>query len=115
MIQTRRIYEPAAKSDGRRILVDRIWPRGVSKERAKIDFWAKATAPSTELRRWYQHDPEKWPEFRRRYFAELDAMPEALAELRRELGTGQVTLVFSSVEEELNNASALREYLEAQA
>jgi uncharacterized protein YeaO (DUF488 family) len=111
-IQTRRIYESESASDGRRILIDRLWPRGVAKEKARIDFWAKSVAPSTELRKWYKHDPKKWDEFRRRYFAELDANPEGLAELRSELGSGVVTLVFSSKEEELNNSSAMREYLE---
>lgn len=99
--------------DGRRILVDRLWPRGLSKAAARIDHWAKAVAPSTALRRWYGHDPAKWKEFRRRYFAELDANPAGLAELRRHLGKGRVTLLFSSKEERLNNATALREYLEA--
>ena len=111
-LRTKRIYDEPSRSDGRRILIDRLWPRGVSKENAKIDFWAKSVAPSTELRKWYQHDPEKWPEFRDRYFAELDANPEGLAELRTHLDNEHVTIVFSSKEERLNNASALREYLE---
>jgi uncharacterized protein YeaO (DUF488 family) len=110
-IRTKRIYEPPARADGRRILVDRLWPRGLSKTAARIDYWAKAIAPSTRLRQWYGHDPAKWKEFRRRYFAELDANPRGLAELRRHLGTGTVTLLFSSREERLNNAMALREYL----
>lgn len=110
-IRTKRIYEPPAREDGRRILVDRLWPRGLSKTAARIDYWAKAIAPSTRLRRWYGHDPAKWKEFRRRYFAELDANPQGLAELRRHLGRGTVTLLFSSREERLNNAMALREYL----
>lgn len=112
-IRTKRIYEPPARGDGRRILVDRLWPRGLSKTAARIDYWAKAIAPSTRLRRWYGHDPAKWKEFRRRYFAELDANPQGLAELRRHLGRGTVTLLFSSREERLNNAMALREYLKA--
>jgi len=111
-IQTKRIYEEAAESDGRRILIDRLWPRGISKEAAKIDFWVQSIAPSNELRRWYQHDPEKWPEFRRRYFEELEGNPAGLEELRAQLGDAAVvTFVFSSKEEKLNNASALREYL----
>lgn len=110
---TKRIYEPAERSDGRRILIDRLWPRGVSKEKAAVDYWAKEAAPSSELRKWYQHDPEKWPEFKTRYFAELDAAPEALAALRKELAPGLNTIVFSSKEEELNNAHALILYLEA--
>lgn len=110
-IRTKRIYEPPARGDGRRILVDRLWPRGLSKTAARIDYWAKDVAPSTRLRQWYGHDPAKWKEFRRRYFAELDANPQGLAELRRHLGRGTVTLLFSSREERLNNAMALREYL----
>lgn len=112
-LRTKRIYEGRARSDGRRILIDRLWPRGVSKAEAGIDFWAKSVAPSQDLRRWYQHDPEKWPEFRRRYFAELDANPSGLAELRVQLGEGTTTLLFSSKEERLNNAAALLEYLES--
>ncbi len=114
-IRTKRIYEPRAASDGRRILIDRLWPRGVSKASAEIDYWAKSVAPSNELRRWYQHDPDKWKEFRRRYFSELRANPEGMAELREHLGSGTNTLLFGSKEEVLNNASALREYLEAKA
>jgi uncharacterized protein YeaO (DUF488 family) len=83
----------------------------MSKADAHVDFWAKSVAPSHELRRWYQHDPEKWDEFRRRYFAELDANPAGVAELREQLGRGTVTLLFGSKEERLNNASALVEYL----
>jgi uncharacterized protein YeaO (DUF488 family) len=112
-LRTKRIYDEPSRSDGRRILVDRLWPRGVSKDAAKIDFWAKSTAVSNELRRWYQHDAAKWPKFRGRYFAELDANPEGLAELLSQLDGHTATLVFSSKEESLNNASALREYLEA--
>ncbi len=111
-IRTKRVYEAAREADGRRILVDRLWPRGLSKAAARIDYWAKAIAPSTKLRQWYGHDPAKWKEFRRRYFAELDANPEGVAELRRELGKGAVTFLYSSREERLNNATALQEYLQ---
>lgn len=111
-IQTKRVYEPARESDGRRILVDRLWPRGLSKAAARIDYWAKAIAPSTKLRQWYGHDPAKWKEFRRRYFAELEANPEGIDELRRELRKGAVTFLYSSREERLNNATALQEYLQ---
>jgi uncharacterized protein YeaO (DUF488 family) len=110
-INTKRAYEKATAQDGVRILVDRLWPRGVSKTIAKIDYWAKNTAPSNALRRWYGHDPEKWDEFRRRYFAELDANSDAVAELRGHIGRGPVTFVFASKEEQLNDATALREYL----
>lgn len=112
-IRTKHIYELPEGVDGRRILVDRLWPRGLTKSAVRIHYWAKAIAPSTQLRRWYGHDPAKWKEFRRRYFAELDANPSGLADLRRHLGRGTTTLLYSSKEERLNNATALREYLEA--
>jgi uncharacterized protein YeaO (DUF488 family)/GNAT superfamily N-acetyltransferase len=111
-LRTKRVYDAPAPRDGRRILVDRLWPRGVSKQKAQIDYWAREVAPSPALRRWYRHDPEKWPEFRRRYFAELGAKPDALSELRRNLGQGVTTLVFSSREAKRNNAAALKEFLE---
>ena len=111
-IRTKRVYDPPSRSDGRRILIDRLWPRGLSKARAGVDFWAQAVAPSHALRRWYQHEPKKWPEFRRRYFMELNANPAGLAQLRAHLGRGTVTLLFGSKETRLNNAAALRAYLE---
>lgn len=114
-IRTKRIYDPPARSDGRRILIDRLWPRGLSKAAVKIDYWAQGIAPSTKLRRWYGHEPGKWQEFRRRYFAELDANPDGLAELRSQLGTGAVTLLYGSKETRLNNATALSEYLQGRA
>ncbi len=110
-IRTKRVYESPDREDGRRILVDRLWPRGLSKAAARIDYWAKAIAPSTRLRRWYGHDPAKWKEFRRRYFAELDANVAGVDALRRELGKGTVTFLFSSREARLNNAAALLDYL----
>jgi len=112
-LQLKRVYEPPAEHDGMRILVDRLWPRGLSKAEAKIDFWAKAVAPSTELRRWYQHEPEKWPEFQRQYFAELQNNPEAVQQLIAKIGTGNATLLFSAKETHLNNAAVLKDYLEA--
>ena len=114
-IRTKRVYDPPAPSDGRRILIDRLWPRGLSKEAAQLYLWAKSIAASHELRRWYQHDPAKWDEFRRRYSAELDANPDGLAELLSELGRGTVTLLYGSKETRLNNATALREYLESRS
>lgn len=111
-IQTKRVYDAPTPADGQRILIDRYWPRGLSKSEVRIDYWAKAIAPSTELRQWYGHDPAKWKDFRRRYFAELDANPEGVAELRSHLVKGTITLVFSSKEERLNNAAALKEYLQ---
>lgn len=110
-LAVKRVYEPPSPRDGLRVLVDRLWPRGLKKEDARLDLWARELAPSTKLRQWYQHDPEKWPEFRRRYFAEIDEHPDAVKDLVARARRGQVTLVFSSREERLNNAVALREYL----
>jgi uncharacterized protein YeaO (DUF488 family) len=112
-IRTKRVYEAKARTDGRRILIDRLWPRGLTKADAAVDFWARAIAPSHELRRWYQHAPAKWPEFRARYFAELNANPAGIAELRANCGHGPVTFLYSSKETRLNNATALAEYLES--
>ncbi len=114
-IQTKRVYDKPDQADGRRILIDRLWPRGLSKTTARIDYWAKPVAPSSDLRRWFQHEPAKWDEFRRRYFAEIDANPAGLAELRSHLGSSTVTLLYASKEARFNNASALREYLEARS
>ncbi len=111
-IKIKRAYESPSDDDGYRILVDRLWPRGISKEKAKIDFWPKELAPSTELRRWYGHDPEKWSEFKSRYFAELDGNRELLNELLEYVHKGAVTFVYSSKEQRLNNAVALKEYVE---
>ena len=113
-IELKRVYEPADKSDGARILVDRLWPRGVSKEEAALDAWLKDLSPSTGLREWFGHDPAKWAEFRKRYFAELEGggETEALAELRGWVGKGRVTLLFAAHDEAHNNAVALREYLQ---
>jgi len=111
-IRIKRAYEDPAAEDGTRILVDRLWPRGLSKEKAKIDDWPKEIAPSDELRRWYGHDPEKWDEFCSRYFDELQDRPEQVEKLREQARQGRVTFVFSSKEEKLNNAVALKEYLE---
>ena len=112
IVRTKRIYEEPSASDGVRVLIDRLWPRGVSKESAAIDYWAKTVAPSHELRVWYGHDRAKWLEFRDRYWAELDANVEGIAELVSRVKGATVTLVFSSREQELNNASALQQYLE---
>ncbi len=110
-IVTKRIHEPFSAGDGRRILVDRLWPRGISNESARIDAWVKEVAPSNELRRWYDHDPARWDEFRQRYFAELDANPEGVAALEAELQGRKLTFLFAAKETERNNATALREYL----
>ena len=112
-IHIKRIYDSAEPSDGIRILVDKLWPRGISRERANLDFWAKDLAPSTELRKWYKHDSKHWAEFRHRYFAELESKPEALSELKTYFSGGVVTFLFSSKEMKLNNAVALKEYVES--
>ena len=111
-IKVKRIYENPESGDGKRILVDRLWPRGMSKEKARIDLWIKDIAPSDDLRRWYQHDPEKWEAFQQRYARELKAIPEVVERLIVEIEEGSVTFVFSSKEEKLNNAWALKAYLE---
>jgi len=110
-LKVKRIYEEPAAADGTRILVDRLWPRGLTKEAARIDHWAKAIAPSNQLRQWYGHDAAKWDEFRRRYFAELDANAAGLEELRAQLRGRAVTLLYQSKEARINNAVALQEYL----
>lgn len=113
MVKLKRAYEPPSPADGRRVLVDRLWPRGVTKAEAGLDLWLKDVAPSTALRQWFGHDPAKWDEFRRRYLAEL-AEPgpaAALAELRRLAAAGPLTLVYSTRETERNHAIVLRDLL----
>ena len=112
MIKLKRVYEKEAPDDGVRYLVERLWPRGVKKESLHIDGWLKEVAPSTDLRKWFSHDPEKWPEFRRRYFAELDRAPEVWAPIRSAARRGTVTLLYSSHDTEHNNAVALKEYIQ---
>lgn len=107
----KRVYEPASPGDGYRILVDRLWPRGLSKQRAAVDLWLKTIAPSTGLRRWFGHDPGKWPEFRRRYFAELANHPEEVAQIRALAARRRVTLVYGARDTGHNDAVALSEYL----
>lgn len=111
MIQLKRVYEPAAKDDGTRFLVERLWPRGIRKSDLHFDAWLKDVAPSTELRQWFAHDPKKWKEFQRKYHAELAANPEALEPIRKAMHSGAVTLLFSSHDLEHNNAVVLKEYL----
>ncbi|MCL5282465.1 MAG: DUF488 family protein [Planctomycetes bacterium] len=111
-IQLKRAYEKPQKSDGFRVLIDRIWPRGVRKEDLKLDQWLRTLAPSTELRQWFGHDPAKWDQFRRRYWQELDTHPEEIELLRQKMRAGPLTIVFGSREERFNNAAALKEYLE---
>jgi uncharacterized protein YeaO (DUF488 family) len=112
-IKLKRAYEPPKKSDGSRILVDRLWPRGVSKAAAHIDVWLKEIAPSDGLRKWFGHDPGKWNEFRTRYAGELAKHSESVAQLRQFVSKGSVTLVYGAKEERFNNAVALKEYLES--
>lgn len=109
LLKIKRIYDKSDKTDGYRILVDRLWPRGLTKEKAKVDLWLKDIAPSNELRKWYAHDPSKWREFKRQYFKELKNNQEAIDLIQKQKGI--VTLLFGSKEEKFNNAIALKEYL----
>ncbi|KAL4437220.1 hypothetical protein ABPG75_004359 [Micractinium tetrahymenae] len=110
-IAVKRAYEPPAKDDGQRFCVDRMWPRGVKKEALHVQEWIKELAPSTELRQWFSHDPERWQEFQQRYAAELDENCEAWEPLVEAAKHGKVTLVYGAKDEEHNNAVALRAYL----
>ena len=110
-VRLKRAYEPAEPADGYRVLVDRLWPRGVAKDAARLDEWARELAPSDELRRWFGHDPAKFAEFRRRYRAELAAREEKLRELRRRARRGTVTLVYAARDPEHNDAVVLAELL----
>lgn len=112
MIGVKRVYEPPEASDGARFLVDHLWPRGLKKEEVKVKGWNKAVSPSNKLRQWFGHEPGKWKEFQRRYFAELDKEPEAWQPLLEAAQEGGITLVFSARDEEHNNAVALKHYLE---
>src|SRR5262249_28509618 len=111
-IRLKRAYEEASPDDGLRVLVERLWPRGVSKEKAAIDLWFREIAPSPELRKRYGHDPAQWDEFRRRYRAELDQKGDLVDELRETLKKGPATFVFAARDEKHNSALVLREYLE---
>jgi len=108
-VRLKRAYEPADADDGTRILVDRLWPRGVSKARAAVDEWMKEIAPSAKLRKWFGHDPARWEEFCRRYAAEVHRQPELLERLRALARRGPVTLVYAAHDEQHNDAVALRE------
>ena len=112
-ITLKRVYEPASRTDGTRILVDRLWPRGLRKEDAAIDHWCKELAPSTALRQWFGHKPERWEEFRKRYNSELAQQPEALAELRSFARKGPITLLFAAHDKLRNNAVVVHELLRA--
>ena len=113
MIQVKRVYEPASRLDGARYLVDRLWPRGLKKETLALEGWLKELAPSDKLRKWFNHDPAKWGEFQRRYFAELESKAEAWRPLLEAARQGTVTLLYSASDEAHNNALALKDYLEA--
>jgi uncharacterized protein YeaO (DUF488 family) len=108
-IRTKRAYDPPARGDGYRVLVDRLWPRGLARERARVDEWMRDVAPSGELRRWYGHRPERFDEFRRRYLRELRARRGELSELRRRAREGTVTLLFAARDAERSNAAVLAE------
>jgi uncharacterized protein YeaO (DUF488 family) len=114
-IAIKRVTEPAARSDEKRFLVERLWPRGIRKVDLKLDGWLREAAPSTELRRWFSHEVERWPEFQRRYAAELESRPEAWHPILAAAKKGRVTLLFSSRDAEHNNVVALRSFLLAQA
>ncbi len=111
-IRLKRAYEKPASDDGIRVLVERLWPRGLSKDRAAVDLWIKDVAPSPELRRWFNHDPTRWDEFQRRYRAELRQKRDVVDELRQKCRDGIVTFVYAARDEEHNSALVLRAYLE---
>ena len=114
MIKIKRVYEKPDKNDGYRIIVDRLWPRGIKKDDAEADLWLKDIAPGNLLRKWFSHDPEKWPEFKRRYFKELDRKKELVDSIKEISRTHkQITLVYGAKDEKYNNALALKEYLAA--
>lgn len=110
-VQVKRVYEPVAKSDGFRVLVDRLWPRGLSKKDAHIDLWLREVGPSTALRKWFNHDPARWTEFQRRYHAELREKRALLATIKKQAETGPVTLLYSAKDEQHNQAVAIRNLL----
>lgn len=111
MIKLKRIYEAPTADDGVRILVERLWPRGISKEKAQVDEWLKELAPSPELRKWFQHDPAKWQEFQNRYRKELDGNKEMVKELKRRARGKTVTFVYAARDEEHNSAVLLKKYI----
>jgi uncharacterized protein YeaO (DUF488 family) len=115
MVVAKRVYEPSAEADGYRVLIDRLWPRGVSKAKAHLDAWEKDVAPSDELRHWYEHDPEKWPEFQKRYKQELKAPAAKLVldDLASRARRGRVTLLFSSHAADISNAAVLVKLLQS--
>jgi uncharacterized protein YeaO (DUF488 family) len=113
MLKLKRAYDPVSRADGTRLLVERLWPRGVSKGKLQVEAWLKDVGPSTALRKWFSHDPDKWSRFRTRYFRELDSRPDAWRPIVAAARRGTVTLVYSSHDEEHNNAVALKDYVRA--
>ncbi len=112
MIKLKRVYEKPSKEDGLRVLVERLWPRGFTKERASVDLWLKDIAPSTELRKWFGHDPAKWEQFCKRYRVELEQRKDAVNLLKQKSEEGTITLVYAARDEKHNSAVALKEILE---
>lgn len=110
-IELKRVYETPDAADGKRILVERLWPRGLTRDKAQVDAWLNEVAPSTELRKWFDHDPDKWTEFKRRYRAELRGNGEQVAKLELEIGNGKATFVYGSRDEVHNAATVLRDFL----
>jgi uncharacterized protein YeaO (DUF488 family) len=113
MIKLKRVYEPPEKNDGLRILVERLWPRGISKERAKVDLWLKDGAPSTELREWFSHDPAKWEEFKKRYYKELETKKEMFSEIKKAASESIITFVFAARDVQHNSAVVLKTFIES--
>jgi uncharacterized protein YeaO (DUF488 family) len=113
-IKIKRVYEPPGKDDGIRILVDRLWPRGLTKEKAGVDLWLKEIAPSTELRKWFGHDPDKWKRFRGRYETEIRHQDELIKMLRRKAREGTITLIYAARDEKHNEALVLKQFLESE-
>lgn len=111
-IKIKRAYEQPDKDDGKRILVDRLWPRGLTKEQAKVDLWLKEIAPSTELRKWFGHDPDKWKRFRGRYETEISHKDDLINMLKRQAGEGTITLIYAARDERHNEALVLKQFLE---
>ncbi len=112
MVKTKRVYDPVSPGDGKRVLIDRLWPRGIKKGDARIDEWLRDIAPSTELRKWFAHDPAKWAEFRKRYKKELESKEDLLRALRADIRKGTVTLLFAAKDTVHVNAEVLKEVLE---
>jgi uncharacterized protein YeaO (DUF488 family) len=112
LISVKRVYDTPKKDEGFRILVDKLWPRGLSKNKAKVDLWLRDVAPSDELRKWFGHDPQRWTEFKKRYFAELNHKKEFVNQIIEKAEEGTVTLLYGTKEEKFNNAMALKEYIE---